>query len=144
LLGLLSIQSLPKRLSLDFRDVFDSGFSFDEARGTFTMENGLARTDDVVLDSSAAQISISGSTDLVDQQYDQLLTVRPGLGNTLPVIGAIAGGPVGAAAGLALQGLLHEELGDASQVQYTITGSWEEPAFEPVIEKSGSNKIDGY
>ena len=32
LLGLLSIQSLPKRLSLDFRDVFDSGFSFDEAR----------------------------------------------------------------------------------------------------------------
>lgn len=144
LLGLLSIQSLPKRLSLDFRDVFDSGFSFDEASGTFTMENGLARTDDVILDSSAAQISISGSTDLVEQQYDQLLTVKPGLGNTLPVIGAIAGGPVGAAAGLALQGLLHEQLGDATQVQYTITGSWEEPVFEPVIEKSGSNKIDGY
>ena len=135
LLGLLSIQSLPKRLSLDFRDVFDSGFSFDQANGSFIMENGLARTNDVVLESSAALISLSGSTNLVDQQYDQLLTVRPGLGNTLPLIGAIAGGPVGAAAGLALQGILQEQLGDVSQVQYTITGSWEEPVFEPVVEK---------
>ena len=135
LLGLLSIQSLPKRLSLDFRDVFDAGFSFDEASGSFTMENGQARTDDVILSSSAARIGLAGSTDLVGQQYDQLLTVKPGLGNTLPVIGAIAGGPVGAAAGLALQGLLHEQLGDALQVQYTITGSWDEPVFEPVIEQ---------
>jgi len=126
---------LPKRLSLDFRDVFDAGFSFDEASGSFTMENGHARTDDVILSSSAARISLAGSTDLVGQQYDQLLTVKPGLGNTLPVIGAIAGGPVGAAAGLALQGLLHEQLGDALQVQYTITGSWDDPVFEPVIEQ---------
>lgn len=133
-LGLLSIQSLPKRLSLDFRDVFDSGFAFDEASGSFVMENGRARTDDVILESSSARISVTGSTDLVDQQYDQVLTVRPGLGNTLPVIGAIAGGPAGAAAGLALQGLLHEQLGDATQVQYTITGSWEEPVFEPVVD----------
>jgi uncharacterized protein (TIGR02099 family) len=136
LLGLLSVQSIPKRLSLDFRDVFDSGFSFDEANGSFTMENGRATTDDVVMKSSAAEISITGSTDLVGQQYDQVLTVRPGLGNTLPVIGAIAGGPIGVAAGLALQGLLHEQLGDATQVQYTITGSWAEPVFEPVIKPS--------
>jgi uncharacterized protein (TIGR02099 family) len=131
LLGLLSITALPKRLSLDFRDVFDAGFSFDKATGTFEMENGTATTDDMLLDSSAASISIAGSTDLVEQQYDQLLTVRPGLGNTLPIIGAIAGGPVGAAAGLALQGLLHEQIGEATQVQYTITGDWEDPVFEP-------------
>jgi uncharacterized protein (TIGR02099 family) len=135
LLGLLSIQSLPKRLSLDFRDVFDSGFSFDEASGTFAMENGLASTDDVLLQSSAATISISGRTDLVEQQYDQLLTIRPGLGNTLPSIGAIAAGPGGAAAGLALQGLLQEQLGEATQVQYTISGSWDDPVIEPVIDQ---------
>jgi uncharacterized protein YhdP len=132
LLGLLSIQALPKRLSLDFRDVFDSGFSFDEAAGTFAMENGTATTDDMLLKSSAASISISGSTDLVEQQYDQLLTIKPGLGNTLPIIGALAGGPVGAAAGLALQGLLHKEIGEALQVQYTITGDWDDPVFEAV------------
>jgi uncharacterized protein (TIGR02099 family) len=144
LLGLLSIQALPRRLSLDFRDVFDSGFDFEEAKGTFQMENGTARTDDVVLSSSAAKISMSGSTDLVAQKYDQVMTVRPGLGNTLPVIGAIAGGPGGAAAGLALQGLLHEQLGEASQVQYTISGNWDEPLIEPVLkDKSGDEKADG-
>jgi uncharacterized protein YhdP len=134
LLGLLSVQSLPRRLALDFRDVFDSGFVFDEANGSFTMLNGSARTDDVTLTSSAANISFSGTTDLVAREYDQLITVRPGLGNTLPVIGAIAGGPGGAAAGLALQGLLHNELGEATQVQYTLTGAWDEPQIEPVLK----------
>jgi uncharacterized protein YhdP len=65
----------------------------------------------------------------------------PGLGNTLPVIGAIAAGPGGAAAGLALQGLLHQQLGKATQVQYTITGSWDEPVIEPIIK--GADKHAG-
>ncbi|MBT8054492.1 MAG: TIGR02099 family protein [Xanthomonadales bacterium] len=132
LLGLLSFQALPKRLSLDFRDVFDAGFSFDQATGTFQLENGTATTDDMMLKSSAANILVSGSTNLVDQTYDQLLTIRPGLGNTLPIIGALAGGPVGAAAGLALQGLLQGEIAEASQVQYAITGDWDNPVFETV------------
>ncbi|HLF29943.1 MAG TPA: YhdP family protein [Xanthomonadales bacterium] len=130
-LGLLSIQALPRRLSLDFRDVFDSGFDFDEAKGTFHLENGTASTDDVELSSTAAKINLTGSTDLVAQRYDQLMTVRPGVGNTLPIIGAIAGGPAGAAAGAALQGLLQGQLGTATQAQYTITGSWDEPVIEP-------------
>ena len=82
-----------------------------------------------MLSSSAASISISGRTDLVERQYDQLLTIRPGVGNTLPIIGALAAGPGGAAAGLALQGLLHDELAEATQVRYAITGSWDDPVF---------------
>lgn len=132
LLGLLSVQALPRRLALDFRDVFDSGFSFDEASGSFAMQRGKARTDDVVLKSSAASISISGTTDLAEQQYDQLLTIKPGVGNTLPILGALTGGPAGAAAGLALQGLLHKQLGEATKVRYRVTGNWDEPLFEPV------------
>jgi uncharacterized protein (TIGR02099 family) len=138
LLGLLSIPALPKRLALDFRDVFDSGFSFDEATGTFEMQNGTASTENVVLRSSAANISISGRTDLVARKYDQLLTIRPGVGNTLPIIGALAAGPGGAAAGLALQGLFHDQLAEATQVRYAITGSWDDPVFEPVeVERKG-------
>jgi len=138
LLGLVSVQALPKRLALDFRDVFDSGFSFDEATGTFTLENGIAETGDTRLKSSSATIDISGRTDLVERRYDQLMTIRPGVGNTLPIIGALAAGPGGAAAGLALQGLLHEQLGQATQVRYSITGSWDEPLIEPVeVERAG-------
>jgi uncharacterized protein YhdP len=138
LLGLLSVQALPKRFALDFRDVFDAGFSFDEATGTFAMENGTATTDNVLLRSSAASISVSGRTDLVAREYDQLMTIRPGVGNTLPIIGALAAGPGGAAAGLALQGLLQDSLAEATQVRYSITGSWEDPKIETVaVERQG-------
>jgi uncharacterized protein YhdP len=138
LLGLLSVQALPTRLALDFRDVFDSGFSFDEASGTFEMKNGTATTDNVMLRSSSANISVTGSTNLVAREYDQLLTIRPGVGNTLPIIGALAAGPGGAAAGLALQGLLQEPLAEATQVRYAVTGSWEDPVFETIeVERQG-------
>ena len=66
------------------------------------------------------------------REYDQLLTIKPGLGNTLPIIGALAAGPGGAAAGLALQGLLHDQLAEATRVQYSIKGPWDDPQFEPV------------
>ncbi len=62
MLGLLSLTELPRRLALDFRDVFNEGFSFDEASGTMQLENGNSYTDDLLLKSTAAEISIVGST----------------------------------------------------------------------------------
>jgi len=96
------------------------------------MNNGMATTDNVLLRSSAANISVSGRTDLVAREYDQLLTIKPGVGNTLPIIGALAAGPGGAAAGLALQGLLQGQLAEATQVRYSVTGSWDDPKFETI------------
>ncbi len=132
MLGLLSLSELPRRLAMDFRDVFNEGFYFDEAKGTMRFENGTSYTDDLILSSTAADITITGSTDLVAQTFDYEFAVRPGVSKTLPVIGAIAGGPVGAAAGLALQALLRDALGEAAEARYTIRGPWTDPQVEPV------------
>jgi len=132
MLGLLSLSELPRRLAMDFRDVFGEGFSFDEAKGTMTLENGTSRTDDLILSSTVAQITITGSTDLVAKTFDYEFTVRPGVSKTLPVIGAIAGGPVGAAAGLALQAILRNSLGEAAEARYSIRGPWDDPVIEPL------------
>jgi uncharacterized protein (TIGR02099 family) len=132
MLGLLSLSELPRRLAMDFRDVFNEGFSFDEAKGTMKLENGTSYTDDLVLSSTAAEISIVGSTDLVAKTFDYEVAVRPGVSKTLPVIGAIAGGPAGAAAGLALQALLRDALGEAAEARYTIRGPWEDSEVERV------------
>ena len=132
MVGLLSISALPRRLALDFRDVFGSGFNFDQAAGTVTLENGMAHTDDLVLESTAATMSITGSSDLLDQAFDYRMVVRPGVSKTLPTIGAVIGGPGGAAAGLALQGLLRRSLGDATEAIYTIQGPWTSPDVKPV------------
>ena len=132
MLGLLSLTELPRRLAMDFRDVFDQGFAFDEARGTMHLENGTSFTDDLTLSSTAAEIAIIGSTNLAEQTFDYELVVRPGVSKTLPVIGAIAGGPAGAAAGLALHGLLRDALGEAAEARYLIRGPWADPQVEPV------------
>jgi uncharacterized protein YhdP len=138
MLGLLSLTELPRRLAMDFRDVFDDGFSFNEVKGMMRLENGTSYTDDLILSSTAAEITISGSTDLVAQTFDYEFAVRPGVSKTLPVIGAIAGGPAGAAAGLALQALLRDALGEAAEARYTIRGPWTDPQVEPV-EKPPNN-----
>lgn len=138
-LGLISVTALPRRLALDFRDVFESGFNFDQASGKVMLENGTAYTDDFLLESTAATLSIVGSSNLVDQQFDYEMAVRPGVSQALPVIGAIAGGPGGAAAGLALQGLLREALGDATEARYGISGPWSDPVVDR-LETTGDQQ----
>lgn len=132
LLGLISLSAIPRRLALDFRDIFDEGFSFDRATGRFELNRGQASTDDFTVEAQTARILVSGLTDLAARRYDQVITVEPGLGQTLPVIGALAAGPGGAAAGLALQGLLQRRLGQAMAARYSVTGSWEEPVVRTV------------
>lgn len=147
IVGLLSVTALPRRLALDFRDVFGSGFSFDQAGGSVLLENGTAHTDNLVLESTAATMAIAGSSDLVNREFDYTLSVRPGVGQTLPVLGAIAGGPGGAAAGLALQGLLQKSLGEAAEARYSISGQWQDPVVErlnaPVAAAEQPGDVDG-
>jgi uncharacterized protein YhdP len=96
------------------------------------LENGNSHTNDLILKSTAAEIAITGSTDLGAKIFNYDVTVRPGVSKALPVIGAIAGGPVGAAAGLALLALLRDSLGEAAEARYTIRGPWSDPVIEPV------------
>ncbi|NDY96484.1 YhdP family protein [Wenzhouxiangella limi] len=132
LLGLVSFNAIPRRLMLDFRDVFSPGMRFDEIEGSFDLAGGKARTDGLVLRSTAAVMTIIGQTDMVAREYDQTLRVEPGLGASLPVIGGLAGGPVGAAAGLVLRQLFDGPLRDVAEVRYRITGSWDSPQIELV------------
>src|SRR5574340_1662082 len=49
LLGVLSLKSLPRRLTLDFRDLFEEGFSFDNASCDFTLAHGAVSTNNLRL-----------------------------------------------------------------------------------------------
>ncbi|MFP4276462.1 MAG: YhdP family protein [Wenzhouxiangella sp.] len=132
LLGLVSFNAIPRRLMLDFRDVFSPGMRFDDIVGIFELAEGMARTDGLILRAPAAVITITGQTDMIAREYDQTLRVEPGLGSSLPVIGGLAGGPVGAAAGLVLRQLLDRPLREVAEARYRITGSWDDPQIELV------------
>jgi uncharacterized protein (TIGR02099 family) len=134
LFGLVSLAELPRRLTLDFGDVFGKGLGFDSISGDFRLADGSATTDNLVIKGPAAQISISGRTGLRAKDYDQYVQVVPHIGNSLPVIGAVVGGPVGAAAGLAVQGLLGRGLNRTASARYHVTGSWDKPVMT-LVEK---------
>jgi uncharacterized protein (TIGR02099 family) len=131
-LGLLSIAQLPRRLTLDFRDFFSKGFAFDKLTGNMRIAGGKAHSDDLVIDGPAAEIRIRGAADLRAQTFDQTIEVLPRAGNLLTAVGAIAGGPVGAAIGAAANAVLRKPLGQLAAKTYRVTGPWKEPKVEVV------------
>jgi uncharacterized protein (TIGR02099 family) len=134
LFGLVSVAELPRRLTLDFGDVFGKGLAFDSIKGDFRFGGGNATTDNLKIRGPAADIDISGRTGLRARDYDQQVYVMPHVGNSLPVVGAVVAGPVGAAAGFAVQGLLGKGLNKAASARYHVSGSWEKPVFT-LVEK---------
>ena len=131
-LGLLSLAQLPRRLTLDFHDFFSKGFAFSKIDGDVRFGEGMARSDNLVIDGPAAEIRISGAANLRAQQFDQTIEVLPKAGNLLTVAGAIAGGPVGAAIGAAANAMLKKSLGRIAAKTYRVTGPWKEPKVEVI------------
>lgn len=127
LFGLLSLQTLPRRLLLDFADVFREGFRFDRIRGDFLIEDGDAYTSNLYMVGPAARVDITGRTGLVAKDYDQLVTVTPKVSETLPLIGALALTPQIGAAILFVQKIMEPQINKATQTKYSITGPWTAP-----------------
>lgn len=123
--GLLSFQALPRRLALDFRDLFGKGYRFDTIKGDLQIHDGSAHTSNMVISSPSSRINISGRTGLVDHSYDQSVVIVPGDGSNLFGLGALAGG---LQAGVVVW--LVEKLFDVdkySRFIYKITGTWDHP-----------------
>jgi uncharacterized protein YhdP len=128
--GLMSVVALPRRLSLDFRDVFERGFAFDEITGNFRLEDGVAYTCDLSLKGPAADVGIVGETGLVAKDYRQAAIVSANVGNTLPLVGAVVAGPQVAAALLIFSQIFKKPLQEMGQVYYGIDGSWSDPVID--------------
>ncbi len=135
LFGLLSLQTLPRRLVLDFSDLFGDGMAFDKIEGNFVIKNGDAYTDDLILKGPSVDIAISGRTGLSSHDYDQIAEVTPQISDSLAVASGFFG-PIGIGLGsiLYFAGNLFEPLQDSiNQIlkfKYTISGSWNDPVIE--------------
>jgi uncharacterized protein (TIGR02099 family) len=142
LLSLFSLNSLQRRLTLDFTDVFKEGFSFDKMQGRFVVTEGNAFTDDFTIKGTSATIEVSGRTGLVAKDYDQRVTVIPQVSSTLPIAGAIAGGPVVGAAVFLADKLVGDKFNRMTRVRYQVSGSWDDPVYRRLDYKSGnSNRV---
>ena len=125
--GLMSIVALPRRLSLDFSDVFGDGFAFDSIEGSFRLEDGETYTCNLSLEAPAADIAIIGRASLAERDYEQTAVVSANFGNALPVVAAATAGPQAAVAVLIFSQIFKKPLQDLGQVYYAIDGSWDAP-----------------
>ncbi len=130
--GLFSLGALPRRLSLDFSDILIKGMEFREITGTYRIEDGILRTDNTRMDGLSATIKIAGTTDIARREYNQNVKVTPKIRQTLPVLGAVSAGSAVGWGLLLLQNLFKKAIDKAVEVEYQITGSWDDPQIELV------------
>ena len=126
-LGLFSINALPRRFFLDFSDVVNSGLSFDGLSGSFEIGNGVASTQDLQLKGTSVRVAVRGDVDLVQRQYDQIVTIYPGVSSGVSLAATVLGGPVVGLFTLLAQELLDQPLDQVTQIGYHLGGSWDNP-----------------
>jgi len=129
---MLSVAAIPRRLSLDFSDVFDDGLSFDTLKGDFILNEGDAYTCNLKLEGSVADIGVVGRAGIAVEDYDQIAVVRPHVSSVLALPATVVGGPALGAAMLLFTNLFKKPLSAIGESYYRVTGSWEEPGLDKI------------
>jgi uncharacterized protein YhdP len=139
LLGVLSLQSLPRRLMLDFRDVFSDGFAFDYFRGDVGIHQGIASSGNLQMKGVNAAVLMDGKADIVQETQDIKVLVIPDInaGGASLLYSAI--NPVIGLSTFLAQYVFRGSLNSASTEEFHIEGSWNEPKINK-IEKSSDFK----
>ena len=140
LLSVMSLQSLPRRLTLDFRDLFTDGFAFDSIASTAVISRGVLKTDTFKMRGVNAVVLIDGSVDLSEETQNLNVVVIPEINaGGASVIYGLAVNPVIGLGSFLAQLFLKNPLSQALSQEYVITGSWK----DPVVKKSTSKrKVD--
>ena len=140
LLGLISLQALPKRITLDFRDIFSDGFTFDDISATVKMDLGELKTDDFFMRGSAAGVIMQGSADARTETQNLKVKVIPSLAETIAVAGGLAGGPIVGVGAYILQKILQNPFDKIFAYEYTVTGKWDDPIATKVARSPAEKK----
>jgi len=127
LLGVLSLQSLPRRLALDFRDVFEEGFGFDNVSGDVQLQRGIARTNNLRMRGVQAAVLMEGSADIARETQDLRVVVVPEINAGTASLAYAAINPVIGLGTFLTQWLLSGPLSAAGTREFRVTGDWDDP-----------------
>ena len=127
LLGVLNLQALPRRLTLDFRDLFGEGFAFDNIRGDVSVARGNASTQNLVMKGVSAAVMLDGQANIAQETQDVRVVVIPEINaGTASLLYSTINPVVGLTSFLA-QYVLRQPLIKANTRTFHISGSWQDP-----------------
>ncbi|HET7061221.1 MAG TPA: AsmA-like C-terminal region-containing protein, partial [Nitrosospira sp.] len=124
LFGIFDLRALPRRIILDFHDIFSEGFGFNEILADIKVNRGIAATNDLVIEGPAARIMMTGRINLEEESQDLHMKVVPSLGLATPVVGV---------ASLIVSKALQKP---ASPNEYHITGEWTDPLVTKIAGRA--------
>jgi uncharacterized protein YhdP len=135
MMGLLNLESIKRRLQLDFSDLFKKGFVFDVLQGKFSCEQGILSTASLVIDGPSAKMHLQGQANLNTKAIDLSVRVQPHLGSGLPLAAAVASGHPAVGAGLWLVNKLTGsgsflKMNRITQHDYQVGGTWDDPKIK--------------
>jgi uncharacterized protein (TIGR02099 family) len=136
LLGVLSLQSLPRRFMLDFRDLFSEGFAFDNVTGDVVIDRGVASTRDLRMRSATAAVLMSGRTDLKAETQDIDVIIVPDINAGAASLAYAAINPVIGIGTFLAQLFLRSPLTEAGTREVHVTGTWSAPKVDEVEHKA--------
>ncbi|WP_347988875.1 YhdP family protein [Methylomonas sp. AM2-LC] len=134
LLGLISMEQWAKRLSLDFSDIYRQGLAFDKISGDFKITNGIAYTDNLLIDAVSAKMRMVGTADLVKKFVQQRVVVVPKSSDALPIAGTI----VDSIATIITSAVINDyKEGYFFGSEYKVAGQWGNIEVTPLKENDG-------
>ena len=142
LLGVLSLQSLPRRFALDFRDVFSEGFAFDFVRGDVRIDKGVASTNNLQMKGVSAAVLMEGKADIEHETQDLHVVVVPEINAMTASLVATAINPVVGLGSFLAQIFLRGPLIQAATQEFHIDGTWAEPRVERIQGRKGKPADD--
>ena len=142
ILSVLSLQSLVRKLTLDFRDVFSKGMFYSYIKGEYQLNQGLMTTQNTEMKGTAGNLFMTGHTNLVTGELDYDMSYSPNISSNLPVIAWIVTSlnPVTFLAGVAIDQVIKSQV--VYELNFELTGTIENPEFKEVDRKSKSISID--
>jgi uncharacterized protein (TIGR02099 family) len=140
LISLMSLQALPRRIALDFRDVFSKGFQFDRIASSAQVESGVIKLKEFRMRGSAADVEMTGEADIAHETQDLRVRVVPSLGDSAALGLGIVNPVAGVAAAIA-QRILKNPLGQIFAYDYAVTGSWADPKVEKILPPPSTPQI---
>ncbi|MCO7224057.1 TIGR02099 family protein [Pleionea sp. CnH1-48] len=127
IVSLFSLQSIRRRLTLDFKDIYKEGFFYDKIRGDFSMKNGRVFTNNLGIDGNAAAVDVEGSVDLAEQTFDQRVYVLPKVTSSLPVLAGWAVEPATGILVYLLSKVFEPAVEVITRIEYKVSGPWDNP-----------------
>ena len=137
LLGVLSLQALPRRLLLDFRDVFSAGFAFDSVRGDVLIQQGIASTRNLQMKGVNAVVQMDGSSDISRETQNLRVLVLPEVdAGTAALLAGIALNPAIGLSTFLAQLILKQPLSRVNTQEFLIDGTWTDPKVTKVVNSA--------